>query len=46
LRRATLALTLIPLAAGAVIYTSDADLAAKLQAFITRDRPRDLPCGE
>jgi RHS repeat-associated protein len=36
LRRATLALTLIPLAAGAVIYTSDADLAAKLQAFITR----------
>ena len=40
LRRATLALTLIPLAAGAVIYTSDADLAAKLQAFITRDRPR------
>jgi hypothetical protein len=33
LRRATLALTLIPLVAGAVIYTTDADLAAALQAF-------------
>ena len=36
LRRATLALTLIPLAAGAVIYTSDVELATMLQAFITK----------
>ena len=33
LRRATLALTLFPLVAGAVVYTTDADLAAALQAF-------------
>jgi len=36
LRRATAALVFLPLAAVAVIYTSDVDVAMALQAFITK----------